>query len=125
MKIYNSNTDLFKIEDFKGLKYSKDYIDCCDVLLDDDWKQFLNDNPKFKEVLIKIGDCCFGNDNYNIEEDMFCDFNVRGDLSKDLDKIYINIDSQGSVYLVDDLNKFSEYYRTEEDWGIKNWNEVN
>jgi hypothetical protein len=52
---------------------------------------------------------------------MFCDFQILGDLSKDLDKIYINIDSQGSVCLVDDLNKFSEDYRTEEDWGIKDW----
>ena len=38
MKLFNSNTDLFKIEDFKRLNYSKTYIDCCDVSLDEDWK---------------------------------------------------------------------------------------
>lgn len=124
MKLFNSNTDLFKIEDFKGLNYSKTFIDCCDVSLDKDWKQFLKDNPKFKKILLKIGDCCFGSDNYNIKEDMFCDFEIRGDLSKDLDRIYIQIDGQSSLHLVDDLNRFSEDYRTEKDWGIKDWNEV-
>jgi hypothetical protein len=125
MKIYNSNTDLFKIEDFKGLNYSKTYYDICDINEDKDWKQFLKDNKEFVKLLVKIGDQCFRSDNYNIKEDMFCDFQILGDLSKDLDKIYINIDSQGSVCLVDDLNKFSEDYRTEKDWRIKNWNEVN
>jgi len=124
MKLFNSNTDLFKIEDFKGLKYTKNFIDCCDVSLDKDWKQFLKDNPEFKKMLLKIGDCCFGSDNYNIKEDMFCDFEIRGDLSKDLDRIYIQIDGQSSLHLVDDLNRFSEDYRTEKDWGIKDWNEV-
>lgn len=124
MKLFNSNTDLFKIEDFKGLKYTKNFIDCCDVSLDKDWKQFLKDNPEFKKILLKIGDCCFGSDNYNIKEDMFCDFEIRGDLSKDLDRIYIQIDGQSSLYLVDDLNRFSEDYRTEKDWRIKVWNEV-
>jgi hypothetical protein len=125
MKLFKSSTDLFKIEDFKGLNYSKDYIDCCDVSLDEDWEQFLNDNLEFKEILIKIGDYCFGSDNYNIEDDMFCDFNVRGDLSKDLDRVYIQIDGQSSIHLVDNLNQFSEDYRTEEDWGVKNWSEIN
>ena len=125
MKVYNSNTDLFKIEDFKGLNYSKTYIDCCDVSLDEDWKQFLDDNPEFKEVLIKIGDYCFGSDNYSVEDDMFCDFEIRGDLNKDLDKVYIQIDGQSSIHLVDDLNRFSEDYRTEKNWGVKVWNEMN
>ena len=124
MKLFNSSTDLFKIEDFKGLKYTKNFIDCCDVSLDKDWKQFLKDNPEFKKMLLKIGDCCFGSDNYNIKEDMFCDFEIRGDLSKDLNRIYIQIDGQSSLHLVDDLNRFSEDYRTEKDWGIKDWNEV-
>lgn len=125
MKVYNSNTDLFKIEDFKGLNYSKTYINYCDVLLDEDWKQFLDDNPEFKEVLIKIGDYYFGSDNYSVEDDMFCDLDIRGDLSKDLDKVYIQIDGQSSIHLVDDLNRFSEKYRTEKNWGVKGWNEMN
>ena len=37
---------------------------------------------------------------------------------ENLDKIYIQIDGQSSIYLVDDLNKFSENYRTEKDCGI-------
>jgi hypothetical protein len=120
MKLFYSDKNLYKVEDFKGLNYSKTNFDICDKLEDKDWKQFLDDNQEFRNLLIKLGFFIFGDD-YYIEDDMFCDFQILGDLSKDLDKIYINIDSQGSVCLVDDLNKFSEDYRTEEDWGIKDW----
>jgi hypothetical protein len=122
MKLFYSDKNLYKVEDFKGLNYSKTDFDICDKLEDKDWKQFLDDNQEFRNLLIKLGFFIFGDD-YYIEDDMFCDFQILGDLSKDLDKIYINIDSQGSVCLVDDLNKFSEDYRTEEDWGIDFWNE--
>ena len=122
MKLFYTDTNLYKVEDFKGLNYSKTDFDICDKLEDKDWKQFLDDNQEFRNLLIKLGFFIFGDD-YYIEDDMFCDFQILGDLSKDLDKIYINIDSQGSVCLVDDLNKFSEDYRTEEDWGIDFWNE--
>jgi hypothetical protein len=122
MKLFYSDKNLYKVEDFKGLNYSKTNFDICDKLEDKDWKQFLDDNQEFRNLLIKLGFFIFGDD-YYIEDDMFCDFQILGDLSKDLDKIYINIDSQGSVCLVDDLNKFSEDYRTEEDWGIDFWNE--
>jgi len=122
MKLFYTDMNLYKVEDFKGLNYSKTNFDICDKLEDKDWKQFLDDNQEFRNLLIKLGFFIFGDD-YYIEDDMFCDFQILGDLSKDLDKIYINIDSQGSVCLVDDLNKFSEDYRTEEDWGIDFWNE--
>ena len=122
MKLFYSDKNLYKVEDFKGLNYSRTNFDICDKLEDKDWKQFLDDNQEFRNLLIKLGFFIFGDD-YYIEDDMFCDFQILGDLSKDLDKIYINIDSQGSVCLVDDLNKFSEDYRTEEDWGIDFWNE--
>jgi hypothetical protein len=122
MKLFYTDKNLYKVEDFKGLNYSKTNFDICDKLEDKDWKQFLDDNQEFRNLLIKLGFFIFGDD-YYIEDDMFCDFQILGDLSKDLDKIYINIDSQGSVCLVDDLNKFSEDYRTEEDWGIDFWNE--
>jgi hypothetical protein len=122
MELFYTDNELFKVEDFKGLNYSKTNFDICDKLEDKDWKQFLDDNQEFRNLLIKLGFFIFGDD-YYIEDDMFCDFQILGDLSKDLDKIYINIDSQGSVCLVDDLNKFSEDYRTEEDWGIDFWNE--
>ena len=55
---------------------------------------------------------------------MFCDFSIRGYLNENSDRVYIQIDGQSSIYLVDDLNRFSEDYRTEEDWGVKNLNEV-
>ena len=124
MKLFYTDTNLYKVEDFKGLNYSKTDFDTCDKLEDKDWKQFLDDNQEFRNLLIKLGFFIFGDD-YYIEDDMFCDFQILGDLSKDLDKIYINIDNQGSVCLVDDLNQFSEDYRTEEDWGVKDWNEMN
>ena len=122
MKLFYTDMNLYKVEDFKGLNYSKTDFDTCDKLEDKDWKQFLDDNQEFKILLIKLGTYIF-DDDYYIEDDMFCDFQILGDLSKDLDKIYINIDNQGSVCLVDDLNQFSEDYRTEEDWGIDFWNE--
>lgn len=125
MKLFNSNTNLFKIEDFKGLNYSKTYYDICDINEDKDWKQFLKDNKEFVKLLVKIGDQCFGSDNYNIKEDMFCSLELLGDLSKDKDKVYIQISGDSSLYLVDDLNKFSKNYRTEKDWRIKDWNEMN
>ena len=124
MKLFNSNTDLFKIEDFKGLNYSKTYYDICDVNEDEDWRQFLNDNPEFKEILIKIGDQCFGSDNYNVEEDMFNSFELLGDLSKNQDTIYIQVSGDSSVYLVESLNEFSEEYQDESKWNIKRWLEI-
>jgi hypothetical protein len=116
MKIYNSNTDLFKIEDFKGLNYSKTNYDCWTK----DWKQFLKDNQEFKNLLKKVGKYIFEDDN-KIEKDMFCDFQILGDLNKDLEKVYFQIDNQGSICLVEDLGQFSENYNTEEDWRIRNW----
>jgi hypothetical protein len=122
MKIYNSNTDLFKIEDFKGLKYSKKTIWCFSE--DENWKQFLKDNKEFVKLLVKIGDQCFRSNNYNIEEDMFCCFDILGDLSKDKDIVYIQITGDSSLYLVESLKEFAWGWRREKGWKVKDWKEM-
>jgi hypothetical protein len=75
MKLFYSDKNLYKVEDFKGLNYSKTNFDICDKLEDKDWKQFLDDNQEFRNLLIKLGFFIFGDD-YYIEDDMFCDFKI-------------------------------------------------
>ena len=100
MKLFYTDNELYKVEDFKGLNYSKTNFDICDKLEDKDWKQFLDNNQEFKNLLIKLGTYVF-DDDYYIEDDMFCDFTIIGDLSKDLDIVYFQIDGQSSIILLD------------------------
>jgi hypothetical protein len=125
MKLFKSNKELFKIENFKGLTYPKNYFDSCDKAYDKDWKPFLDNNPEFKTLLIKATNAYYRSGiTYNIEDDMFCDFTIIGDLSKDLDIIYFQIDGQSSIIFLDNLNRCSGKYVNEKGWGIKEWIEI-
>jgi hypothetical protein len=59
-----------------------------------------------------------------IEEDGFCFTNYDGDLSKENQVFYAHVSGDGCLHFVDTLKKFSEGYRTEKQWGIKDWLEI-
>jgi hypothetical protein len=59
-----------------------------------------------------------------IEEDGFCQIYYDGDLNKENQVFYAHVSGDGCLYFVDSLKKFSEGYRTEKQWKIKNWIEI-
>jgi hypothetical protein len=56
-----------------------------------------------------------------IEEDGFCFINYDGDLDKENQVFYAHVSGDGCLYFVDSLKKFSDGYRTEKQWKIKDW----
>ena len=59
-----------------------------------------------------------------IEEDGFCFTYYDGDLNKENQVFYAHVSGDGCLHFVDTLKKFSEGYRTEKQWGIKDWLEI-
>jgi hypothetical protein len=59
-----------------------------------------------------------------IEEDGFCFINYNGDLNKENQVFYAHVSGDGCLHFVDTLKKFSEGYRTEKQWKIKDWIEI-
>ena len=59
-----------------------------------------------------------------IEENVFCFVNYDGNLNKENQVFYAHVSGDGQLYFVDTLKKFSEGYRTEKQWGIKDWLEI-
>jgi hypothetical protein len=120
------NTDnsicLFKVENLP-------IINCEGIEMEDqdcsgkDWESFLNNNPVFKNVLLKVGNEIFDS-GYDINEDMFCTVDFMGDFTKVIETIHFQISGDSSIYLVDDLDKFSDKYKTEEGWDIDRWIEL-
>lgn len=86
----------------------------------DEWKEFLNKNVKLRDALIKIGNEVFG-DGCDVYENMYSAFSVYEDFSKELNNAYFHITGDSQIVLTDSLERFSEGYRTEEEWGVKKW----
>ena len=59
-----------------------------------------------------------------IEEDGFCFINYNGKLNKENQVFYAHVTGDGCLHFVDTLRKFSEGYRTEKQWKIKDWLEI-
>jgi hypothetical protein len=116
---YNENksfTELVKIIDMPALQHSKNEFSCEGK----DWKEFLNDNKTFKEILVEAGNQMFEK-GYNIEKDMYCMMNINGNFNTPLSEAYFYVSDDGCIYLVDKLDKFSESSRTEEQWNVVEW----
>ncbi|MCE5224870.1 MAG: hypothetical protein LLG05_03330 [Porphyromonadaceae bacterium] len=54
----------------------------------------------------------------------FCFINYNGDLDKENQVFYAHVSGDGCLHFVDTLKKFSEGYRTEKQWKIKDWIEI-
>lgn len=121
MRVFSSNTALFKFENF-GKLIINDQIDKDDLWGEgDNWKLFLKENKELKECLKKIGKECFGK-GYKIKSDMFCLINLPED--KEYDTMYVQVSGDSSLYFRENLNSFHEDWNTEEKWGVKKWKEI-
>lgn len=114
-----SFTELVKIINMPALKHSKNDYNGTGK----DWKEFLNDNEAFKKILVEAGDQMFGK-GYDIKKDMYCMLNIEGDFSKQLNEAYFYVSGDSCVYLVDNLDKFSESRQTEKQWLVAKWIEI-
>jgi hypothetical protein len=47
-----------------------------------------------------------------------------GNFSKPLDVAYAQVTGESELIIVDTLNRFNTGYKTEEDWGIKDWKKL-
>ena len=59
-----------------------------------------------------------------IKENGFCFTYYDGDLNKENQVFYAHVSGDGCLHFVDTLKKFSEGYRTEKQWKIKDWLEI-
>jgi hypothetical protein len=94
IKVYRSNNELYKIENYK-------------------------DKTDFELIFNKIKI-----DAYADQDEEFCQTYFLGNFDKEQKVIYAYLSSDSQLTFVDNLNKFSENYRTEKDWKIKKFTEI-
>lgn len=132
-RVYSSNSELYKIENFPSISNAIDIdLPCggdesCDPN-DPIIKEFkrLVSNKAFKDILYKIQ-----NDEFNQDENwdsvlgiQFHGIGWDGDFSSPLKTAYAQVSGDGFLYIVDSLSRFDEGYQEEKDWGIKGWNKI-
>jgi hypothetical protein len=122
MKVFSSDTDLYKFENF-GKLIINEKIDRNDLWGEgSNWKLFLKENKELKKALKKIGKDCFGK-GYSIKEDMFCLIQLIDE--GEYNKMYVSISGDSSLNFSENLeDKFVEDYNSEEKWGVKRWKEL-
>jgi hypothetical protein len=122
MKVFSSDTDLYKFEDF-GKLVINEKIDRDDLWGEGkNWKLFLKENKTLKKALKKIGKDIFGK-GYDIKEDMFCLIKLINE--GEYNRVYIQVEGDSSINFSENLeDKFTESYNTEEKWGVKKWKEL-
>jgi hypothetical protein len=122
MKVFSSDTDLYKFEDF-GKLVINEKIDRDDLWGEgSNWELFLKENKTLKKALKKIGKDIFGK-GYDIKEDMFCLIKLINE--GEYNRVYIQVEGDSSINFSENLeDKFTESYNTEEKWGVKKWKEL-
>jgi hypothetical protein len=95
IKIYNSDNELYKIENYK-------------------------DKDDFKLIIKKLLKDAFDEE----DEEEIGDIDFLGDFDKAHKVIYAYTSSDATITFVDDLNQFSEGYKTEKEWQIEKWTEI-
>jgi len=89
-------------------------------------------NEEVKNVLTKILFDAYAVDTEELEEsDMFFDdefwineVNTYLNNLSSFETVYIHTDGEGRLSIYDSLNYFSERYRTEEQWSVREWIEI-
>ena len=122
MRVFSSNEELYKFEDF-GKLVINEKIDRDDLWGEGkNWKLFLKENKELKKALKKIGKDCFGK-GYDIKEDMFCLIQLIDE--GEYNRVYVSVSGDASLNFSENLeDKFTENYNTEEKWGVKKWIEL-
>jgi RecB family endonuclease NucS len=95
IKIYKSNNELYKIENYK-------------------------DKDDFALIKKKIIKDAFDEE----DEDEIGDIDFLGNFDTKQKVIYAYTSSDATITFVDDLNQFSENYRTEKEWKVEKWTEI-
>jgi len=122
MKVFSSDTELYKFEEF-GKLVINEKIDRDDLWGEgSNWKLFLKENKELKKALKKIGKDIFGK-GYDIKEDMFCSIELVNE--GEYDRMYVQVSGDSSIYFSENLkDRFTENYDSEEKWGVKKWKEL-
>ena len=80
------------------------------------------ENEEVKNVLNKITQSAYNDslDSISLPEE------VEGYLNRLSSRniVYVHPDGEGRLTIVDSLKHFSEGYRTEEEWGVKSWENI-
>lgn len=122
MKVFTSNTALFKFENF-GQLIIDPQIDKDDLWGEgDNWKLFLKQNKELKECLKRIGKDIFGK-GYKIKKDMYCLIHLPEE-DKEYDTMYVQVSGDSSLHFTEDFKDWHEDWNTEEKWGVKEWKEM-
>lgn len=117
--------ELFKIKNFPAIPNIKSVEFSCG---DSDNTEECENYPEMikllqvknmKSILDKIKIDAFGEDN-----GYFHGVDFDGDFSSPLDTVYAQVSGDGYLYFVDSLDRFSEGYNTEEEWGVRNWKKI-
>ena len=94
LKIYSSDNELYKIKNFSSIK-------------------------DFDLIFKKIA-----KDSFREENETFSEINYKADFSEPKKVVYAYCDSEGSLTITDNLNTFSEGFRTEKEWRVEKWTEI-
>ena len=82
--------------------------------------------PAVKDILSKIYTDAYGDDIEEVLDDNFWTKEVNSYLKRlpSTDVVYIHTDGEGRFSIVNTLKKFSDGYKTEEDWGVESWDKI-
>jgi len=130
-EIYSSEPEgeLYKIENFPSMPNASDIDFECNA----DEETCYN-NPKmvkmlqnndFKKIINKIGfhyKSTWDDPNENLSP--FHYINFDGNFSNPLNTAYAQVAGDSGLIFVEDLNWFSDGYKTEEDWGVESWKQL-
>jgi len=83
-------------------------------------------NSDFKKILNKIGSYYKSIWRDDVDQNMypFHGISFDGNFSKPLDVAYAQVTGESELIIVDTLNRFNTGFKTEEDWGIKDWRKL-
>ena len=84
-------------------------------------------NPAVKDVINKIlldAYDDFDDELFMNDEDWVKEVNSYLNRLSSTDNVYIHTDGEGRLSIVNTLEKFSDGYKTEEEWGVENWDKI-
>ena len=130
IKVYVSEpySELYKIENFPALTNVKNVMFSCDDAEDpstcENYPEMVKmlKNKNFKLVLDKI--LKYISKLINDEPFYFHGIDFNGDFSSSVDIAYAQVAGDGMLYIVDSLDRFSDGYKSEKEWGVKNWKQL-
>jgi hypothetical protein len=119
--------ELYKIENFPSMPNAKNVLfPCSDATKETcegtpEMTEMLKNND-FKKIINKIGSH-YKTTWSDVDKNTYPFHGIEfdGDFLKPLDVVYAQVANDSNLYFVDTLNRFNTGFKTEEDWGVKNW----